>query len=92
MPLDPATICVIANPASGKNSRDAEAIGKAMAVFGPDAVLRRWDREQPLGEAVERAIADGYTTIVAAGGDGTVRGVAQAMLVASADEIGRAHV
>lgn len=80
MPVDPATICVLANPRSGLNSRDAEATGKAMAVFGPAATLRRWERDQPLAEAVDRALADGFTTIVAAGGDGTVKGVAQAML------------
>lgn len=80
MPLDPATVCVLANPKSGRNSRDAEAIGKAMAVFGPAATLRRWERDQPLAEVVERAVADGFGVIVAAGGDGTVKGVAQAML------------
>lgn len=80
MPIDPATICVLANPRSGRNSRDAEAIGKAMAVFGPAATLRHWEREHPLSEAVERAMADGFAVIVAAGGDGTVTGVAQAML------------
>ena len=80
MALDPATICVLANPASGLNSRDTQAIGKAMAVFGPMATLRRWERDQPLAEAVDRALKDGFTTIVAAGGDGTVRAVAQALL------------
>ncbi len=80
MPLDPATICVLANPKSGLNSRDAEAIGKAMAVFGPAATLRRWERGEALADVVGKAIDDGFTTIVAAGGDGTVRGVAQEML------------
>ncbi len=80
MAIDPLTICVLANPRSGRNSRDANAIGKAMAVFGPQATLRRWEKGQPLAQAVERALADGFTTLVAAGGDGTVKGVAQAML------------
>lgn len=80
MPLDPASICVLANPGSGRNSRDAAAIDRAMAVFGRDATLRRWDRDRPLSEAVDRALSDGFTTIVAAGGDGTVKGVAEALM------------
>ncbi len=80
MPLDPATICVLANPGSGLNSRDAAAIDRAMAVFGPAATLRRWQPDEPLADAVAQALADGFTTIVAAGGDGTVRGVAEALM------------
>lgn len=80
MPIDPATICVLANPASGRNSKDAAAIDKAMAVFGPAATLRRWQQDEPLAGVVERALRDGFATIVAAGGDGTVTGVAQALL------------
>jgi len=79
MPLDPATICVIANPNSGRNSHDAEAIDVAMKVFGT-ATLRRWKQGEDLEDTVRKAIADGFTTIVAAGGDGTVMGVANAMV------------
>jgi diacylglycerol kinase family enzyme len=76
---DTPTICVLANPSSGRNSRDAEAIRTAMAVFGPQAELRRWKKGQDLSEEVDRAVKDGFTTIVAAGGDGTVMGIAQAL-------------
>lgn len=79
MPIDPATICVVANPNSGRNSHDAQAIDRAMEVFGT-ATLRRWQEGHDLSETVDRAIADGFTTIVAAGGDGTVMGVANAMV------------
>lgn len=78
--IDPATICVLANPKSGRNSRDAQAIDRAMAVFGPQATLRHWDRNEKLDDVVARAVADGFTTIVAAGGDGTVNGVAHGLL------------
>ncbi|MCJ8138692.1 diacylglycerol/lipid kinase family protein [Falsirhodobacter halotolerans] len=78
MPIDPASICVIANPGSGRNTRDAEAIDAAMAVFG-GATLRRWQPGQDLADTVRQALDDGFTTIVAAGGDGTVMGVANAM-------------
>lgn len=80
MPVDPATICVLANPGSGRNSRDAAALDQAMAAFGPQATLRHWQKDAPLADAVAQALRDGFTTIVAAGGDGTVNGVAQALL------------
>ena len=78
--IDPATICVLANPKSGRNSRDAQAVDRAMAVFGPEATLRRWDKGENLDDVVARAVADGFTTIVAAGGDGTVNWVAHGLL------------
>lgn len=77
MPVRPETICVIANPKSGR--RDRAAIARAMQVFGPKAELRRWKRGEDLQGFVRRAVADGFQTVVAAGGDGTVMGVAQAL-------------
>ncbi|QUS35804.1 diacylglycerol/lipid kinase family protein [Falsirhodobacter algicola] len=79
MPLDPTTICVIANPRSGRNSQDAQAIHAAMEVFGT-ATLRHWQDGEDMKDAVRRAVDDGFTTIVAAGGDGTVMGVANALV------------
>lgn len=69
MPIDPTTLCVLANPGSGGNRRDAGALERAMAVFGPKAELRRWAEGEDLAEAVARAV-----------GDGTVNGVAQALM------------
>jgi len=80
MTLRPETICVLTNPASGRNSKDAQAIDLAMQAFGPKATLRRWKQGDDLGRFVQKAVADGFTTIVAAGGDGTVMGVAHALL------------
>lgn len=79
MPVDPATICVLANPASGRASRDSAVIGAAMAVFGPAVPLRRLQGGQSFADAVAEAVAEGFTTIVAAGGDGTVAAVADAL-------------
>ncbi|WP_128254582.1 diacylglycerol/lipid kinase family protein [Falsirhodobacter deserti] len=79
MPIDPASICVIANPKSGRNSHDAQAIDAAMAVF-EGATLRHWQLGQDLKVAVRQAVDDGFTTIVAAGGDGTVMGVANTLV------------
>lgn len=80
MPVDAATICVLANPSAGLASRDATALAAAMAAFGPTVPLRRLSDGQSFEDAVRAALADGFTTVVAAGGDGTVAAVAQAML------------
>lgn len=73
-------ICVIANPKSGRNSKDKAAIDKAMAALGSGAELRRFTKERGLDAEVKNAVADGHRVIVAAGGDGTVMGCAQAMI------------
>lgn len=72
-------IGVITNAKSGRNSREAEAIDRAMAVFGPQARLVPWDTRADLGAIVDRLVAEGRRTIVAAGGDGTVTAVAGAL-------------
>ncbi|ESW59567.1 MAG: hypothetical protein Q27BPR15_16795 [Rhodobacter sp. CACIA14H1] len=79
MPVEPATICVLANPASGRAKRDSGTLDLAMRVFGPQVSLRRLDAGQTFEDAVKSALADGFTTIVAAGGDGTVAAVAHAL-------------
>ena len=74
------SICVIANKASGTNARDAEAIDRALEVFGEVAVLRHWSPQEDLAAIVRRAVDAGASTVVAAGGDGTAMAVAQALL------------
>lgn len=73
-------ICVLTNPGSGLNSRDGEAVKNAMEVFGPGTTRREWDQNYSIGKAVENALADGFDTIVATGGDGTAVGVASVLL------------
>ncbi len=70
-------ICVLSNPDSGTAKRNPEAVDRAMAVFGDRAVLRPFTGD-PADEAA-RAVADGFAIIVAAGGDGSVAGVAHAL-------------
>ena len=57
--------------------RNPGAVDRAMAVFGKRAELRAFSGD-PADEAA-RAIRDGFRIIVAAGGDGTVAGVAHAL-------------
>lgn len=78
MTLNPKDICVVANPGSGQQKR--AAIEAAMAAFGADVTLRHWRKGEDLEAFVVKAVADGFSTIVAAGGDGTVMGVAHALM------------
>ncbi len=80
---EPQRIAVVMNRKSGTNSRDREAVTRAMEVFGRDrATLYQWapKKQQPIAEVVGQALDDGADTVVAAGGDGTAMAVAGAML------------
>lgn len=77
-----ADICVIANSKSGATARVAVAIDRAMTVFGDRAELRIFTGDP--APVTEQAIRDGYSIIVAAGGDGTVAGVAHSLAGTSA--------
>ncbi len=77
MPFRGPDICVLSNPRSGTAMRNPGAVERAMAVFGPRAELRPFSGD-PADEA-RRALRDGFRVIVAAGGDGTVAGVAHAL-------------
>ncbi len=70
-------ICVLANPRAGTSLRNPGAVDSAMAVFGPRAELRPFSGD-PADEAA-RAVRDGFRIVVAAGGDGSVAGVAHAL-------------
>lgn len=74
---DRPDICVLSNPRSGTARRNPGAVDRAMAVFGPRAELRSFSGD-PADEA-RRAVQDGFRIVVAAGGDGTVAGVAHAL-------------
>ncbi|MGR3395340.1 MULTISPECIES: diacylglycerol/lipid kinase family protein [Paracoccaceae] len=75
---DRAGIRVICNDRSGRNSREAEAIDLAMKVLGPRAELCHV-KGRDIAETARAAVRDGYGTIVAAGGDGTIMAVASAL-------------
>lgn len=77
MPDRGPDICVLSNPRSGTALRNPGAVERAMQVFGPRAELRAFSGD-PADEAT-RALKDGFRIIVAAGGDGTVAGVAHAL-------------
>lgn len=69
-------IGVIVNQKSGRNAREAAALDRAMAIFGDRARLEEWDTATDPRLLVDRLMAEGRRTIVAAGGDGTVTAIA----------------
>lgn len=70
-------ICVIANARSGASARVAATLDRAMTVFGKRAELRTFTGDP--APVAKQAIRDGFSIVVAAGGDGTVAGVAHAL-------------
>lgn len=74
-------ICIILNAGSGK--RDAksqpEAIVDAFADLGSACTVKLVEDGAEIEAHAKAAIAEGFTTIVAAGGDGTICGVASAL-------------
>jgi diacylglycerol kinase (ATP) len=83
----PSRVCVIVNPAAGRG-RGARALPAVREAFAAVGVT---DVRLTTGKADERtiaarAIADGATTLVAVGGDGTWSNVANGLLSAGAGD------
>jgi diacylglycerol kinase (ATP) len=83
----PARVCVIVNPAAGRG-RGARALPAVREAFAAVGIT---DVRVTTGKADERAIAaravaDGITTLVAVGGDGTWSNVANGLLSAGAGD------
>lgn len=72
-------IFFLINRSSGDKSGDRTA-SRIRARFGPDADIHVMSEGEDLAAVVADAIAKGAETVVAAGGDGTVCGVAAAIL------------
>lgn len=73
--------CVIFNPASGKKKQDARAPQLLRLIENnPRIALCQLRKPQDLEREVQRASAEGFATVIAAGGDGTISGVAGALV------------
>lgn len=77
MPDRTPDICVLSNSRSGTAQRNPGAVERAMQALGDRATLRAFAGD-PADEAA-RAVREGFRIVVAAGGDGTVAGVAHAL-------------
>jgi diacylglycerol kinase family enzyme len=79
-------MCIIVNPLSGGSGPDGVArVEAALSEGSVAAEIRPIARGHTPGAAARAAMAEGFGTIVAAGGDGTVSGVADAILQAEAE-------
>jgi YegS/Rv2252/BmrU family lipid kinase len=75
-------ICLILNSKSGKTNKlqKVEALKKAFANFAVDPKIEIFNFGTSVEEKVKQAISEGFDTIVAVGGDGTISSVAGALL------------
>jgi len=71
----PDRIALICNPNAG-SAESGEALVAAARELGLDAVAFE---EENSADAARRALSDGYSAVVACGGDGTVRAVADVL-------------
>jgi diacylglycerol kinase family enzyme len=74
-------ICVLVNPGAGRDAPERKRawLEAACARHPGRFALRETARDTPLCEQVRRATDDGCARVAAAGGDGTVAGVAAAL-------------
>ena len=78
---DRPDICIVLNPKSGKRGRDArDRIERAAARHPGRFEIRPVGRGRDVGAVADRAAVDGFATLAAAGGDGTIGAVAAAAL------------
>ena len=69
-----SSICVIYNPSAGRG-KSTEKWRQIQELLGQEAVFRPTEQAWHGVELAQRAIEEGFSTIVAAGGDGTVHEV-----------------
>ncbi len=71
---------IIFNTTSGKKKKDPRTAELLQYIEdNPRVALRQLDRPNDLESEVKRASAEGFDTVIAAGGDGTISGVASAL-------------
>lgn len=82
----PERICVIVNPAAGRGraARMIPEISARFAEVGSTGIRTTKAKGEEAAIAAE-AIAEGFTTLVAVGGDGTTSNIANAILRSGAD-------
>ncbi len=71
-------VCVLMNAGSGKEDadRDRDRIDAAFRGAGQPAQIRLMDNGDQIQDMARTALEDGFGIIVAAGGDGTIAGIA----------------
>lgn len=75
-------VCVIHNPGAGQGSIDS-----VREVVGSDGEIRRTEGPGHAIELARRAVEEGFSTVVAAGGDGTLGEVVNGLMAADRDAV-----
>ncbi|SHE88229.1 Diacylglycerol kinase family enzyme [Loktanella atrilutea] len=76
-----ASVCVLFNPSSGKKKDDPVAEALLERMRNDNRIdLRMIDNPAHLDMMVSQAVDDGFSIVVAAGGDGTIAGVTSGLL------------
>jgi YegS/Rv2252/BmrU family lipid kinase len=70
---------VIVNPVAGRG-RARRLVARLQRRLGPAVTVWPTDKSGQAGELAERAVAEGFATVIAAGGDGTVHEVANGLM------------
>ena len=79
-------VCVIFNPRAGKGQAGA-SLEKLRGHLGPAAEFRPTAAPGHAEELARKAALDGFATVAAAGGDGTVHEVANGLLTAGNPDV-----
>src|SRR5438132_1369447 len=84
--MSTAELCVIFNPTAGRQ-RATQRLAQLRRGWAARAVFRPTERPGHGEELAKQAALDGFSTVVAAGGDGTVHEVANGLLSAGRPEV-----
>lgn len=79
--MSPSDICILLNAGSGQRDVQSkpESILAAFAALGVTCTLKRIEKGARIEAETRSAMAEGFKTIVAAGGDGTICAVASVL-------------
>lgn len=83
VPVRGGDVCIILNPKSGKKDAKPEPLDLCemmRAAFGANCDIKKVSKTASPSDLAKEAISEGYKTVVAAGGDGTIAGVANALM------------
>lgn len=93
MSVDQRSICVVANPGSGKRDPALfQEINDTICANGRRCDLREAPKGSDIAPLARQAVADGFDIVAAAGGDGTIAAVAGAIFDSRKSSVSLPHL